>query len=61
MIAACITQCTFRLVSEFSLTLSLEHLFVVSHISVTRWPSDKVKENCETNLLCYAAVIKLYI
>ena len=33
---------------EFS--LSLDHVFVVSHISVKRWPSDKVKENCETNL-----------
>ena len=39
-----------RLVSQFSLTLSLGHLFVVSHISIIRWPSDKVKENFETNL-----------
>ena len=23
-----------------------------------RWPSDKVKENCETSLQCYAATIK---
>ena len=50
MIAACITQYTFRLVSQFSLTLSLGHLFVVSRISVKWWSSDKVKENCETNL-----------
>ena len=47
---SCITQCTFRLVSQFSLTLSLDHLFVVSDISIKRWPSDKVKDNCETNL-----------
>ena len=40
----------FMLVSKFSLSLSLGHLFVVSHISVKRWPSDKVKENCEINL-----------
>ena len=46
------SACTFRLSHK-----SLGHLFVVSHISVKRWPSDKVKENCETNLkvhtLCY--------
>ena len=35
---------------QFSLTLSLDHLFVASYISVKRWPSDKVKESCETNL-----------
>ena len=35
--------------SKFSLTLSLSHLFVVSRIA-KRWPSDKVKENFETNL-----------
>ena len=45
-----LTQCTFRLESQFSLTLSLGHLCVISYISVKRWPSDKVKENCETNL-----------
>ena len=38
------------LISQFSLTSSLGHLFVVLHISVKRWLSDKVKENCETNL-----------
>ena len=47
-----ITHCTSRLVLQFSLILSLGHLFAVSHISVKKWPivSDKVKENCETNL-----------
>ena len=60
---SCITQYTFRLISQFSLTLSHGHLFVVSHISVKRCPSDKVKENYKTNLkvrmLCYAAIIQL--
>ena len=27
----------------------------ITHLS-KRWPSDKVTENCKTNLLCYAAV-----
>ena len=53
---SCITQCTFRLVSKFSLTLSLGHLFVVLHISVKRWPSGKVKENFETNLKVHCAM-----
>ena len=39
-----------RYATKFSLALSLGHLFVVLHISVKRWPSDKVKENFETNL-----------
>ena len=47
---SCITQCTFKVVSQFSLTLSLGHLFLVSHISAPKWQSDKIKENCETNL-----------
>ena len=53
----------FRLVSQLCLTFSLGHLFVVSHVSAKRWPSDKAKENCETNLKVatwyYAAIIKL--
>ena len=40
----------FRLVSQFSLGLSLGQLFVASHISLKRWLSDKGKENCDTNL-----------
>ena len=36
--------------SQCPLTLSLGHLIVASHISVKRWPSDKVKENCEANV-----------
>ena len=49
-----ITQCIFRLVSQFSLTLSLGRLIVVLHISVKRRPSDKVKEHCETNLTVHS-------
>ena len=44
------------LVSQFSLTLLLAHLIVVPHISVKRWPSDKVEENCETNLNVHCAM-----
>ena len=47
---SCITQYTFRLVSQLSLTLSLGHLFIEMCETAKRWPSDKVKENCETNL-----------
>ena len=42
--------------SQFSLTLSLGHLFVASLISVKRGPTDKVKENCETNLKVHCVV-----
>ena len=35
---------------SFSLTLSLGHLFTEMCDTTKRWPSDKVKENCETNL-----------
>ena len=45
-----ITQCTFRLVSQFSLTLSLGHLFTEMCDSYYKKPSDKVNENCETSL-----------
>ena len=38
------------LVSQFSLTLSLGHLFTEMCETTKWWPSDKVKENCETNL-----------
>ena len=38
------------LVSKFSLTLSLGHLFTKMCDATKRWPNDKVKENCETNL-----------
>ena len=38
--------------------LSLDHLLVASHISVKRWPNDKVKGHCETkNSLCYRALL----
>ena len=47
---SCITQCTFRLVSQFSLTLLLGHLFTEMCETTKRWPSDKVKENCKTNI-----------
>ena len=43
------SQCTFRLVSQFSLTLSLGHLFTEMCDVTKRWPSDKVKENCKTS------------
>ena len=53
---SCITQCTFKLVwlSQCCLILSLGHLFVASITHLSKgWPSDKVRENCETNqLLC---------
>ena len=55
-----LTKYTFRLVLQFSLTLSLGHLFVASHISVKRWPSDKAKENCDTNLkVCCVMLLSL--
>ena len=50
MTDSCITQCTFRLVSKFSLTLSLDHLFTEISDTTKKWPSDNVKENFETNL-----------
>ena len=49
-VSSCITQCTFRLISRFSLTLSLGHLLIEMCDTTKRWPSDKVKENCEINL-----------
>ena len=50
----------FRLVSQFSFTLSLSHLFTEKCNTAKGWPSDKVKENCETNLKvhCVIQVIK---
>ena len=36
--------------SQFSLTLSLGQLFTEMCDTTKRWPSDKVKENFETNL-----------
>ena len=34
------------------MTISVGHApFVTSHISLKMWPSDKVKENCDTNLI----------
>ena len=57
---SCITQCTFRLVSQFSLTLSLGYLFTKMCETTKRWPSDKVKENCETNLkVCCVMQLRL--
>ena len=53
---SCITQCTFRLVSQFSLTLSPGHLFTEICETTKRWPSDKVKENCETNLKVHCVI-----
>ena len=41
---------TFWSFSEMSLSFSLGKPFAASHISVKGWPSDKVKENCETTL-----------
>ena len=38
------------IISKFSLTLSLGHLFALMRDTTKRWPSDKVKENFETNL-----------
>ena len=46
---SCIIQCTFRLISKISLTLSLCHLFVVSRISV-KGGQVIVNENFETDL-----------
>ena len=41
-----------RLVSKFPFAMSLGHApFVTSHISLKIWPSDKTKENCDTNLI----------
>ena len=51
MIAAYnITQCTFTLVLQVSLTLSLGHFFTEMCDTTKKWPSDKAKENCDTNL-----------
>ena len=46
----CITECTFRLVSQFSLTLSLGHLFIEVCDATTMWLGEKFKENYETYL-----------
>ena len=35
------------------LSLSLGHLFNEMHDGAKRWPSDKVKENCDTYLKIY--------
>ena len=47
----------FRLVSRFSWTLSLGHFVNEMYDAAKRWPSDKVKDNCETRLKvqCYSA------
>ena len=50
MIATEHTVATFRLVSQFSLILSLGYLYTEMCDTTKRLPSDKVKENCETNL-----------
>ena len=39
-----VIQCIFRLVSQFSLTLSLGNLFTETCHTAKRWPSDIVKE-----------------
>ena len=52
---SCITQCSFRLVSQFSLLLSLGLCNITK-----RQPSDKAKENCGTNLKVHC-VIQLQI
>ena len=54
---SCITQCTFRLVSQFSLNLSLGHLFPEMYDTTKRWSSNKVKENSATNLEVHCVVI----
>ena len=53
---SCITQCTFKLVSQFTLTLSLGHLFTEMCEPTKRWPSDKVEENCEINLKVHCVI-----
>ena len=45
-----------RLVSQFSLTLSLGHLFTKMCETTKRCPSDKVKENCKTNLKVHSVM-----
>ena len=47
---SCITECTFRLVSQFSLDLSLGHLVTDLCDTTKWWPSDKVNEIFNTNL-----------
>ena len=39
-----VIRCIFRLVSQFSLTLSLGNLFTEMCDTAKRWPSDIVKE-----------------
>ena len=53
---SCITQCTFRLVLQFSLTLPLVHIFTEMYEATKRWTSDKVKENCEANLTVHCVM-----
>ena len=53
--AICIIQCNWLVP-----TMSLGHLFTEMCDATKRWPSDKVKKHCETNLkvhcIIYAAL-----
>ena len=51
-----ITQCTFRLLSQFSLTLSLGHLFTEMCDAIKWWPSDKGKEIYEAYLKVHSVM-----
>ena len=44
------TQCTFRLFSQYPSTFLLGYLFTEMCNAAERGPSDKVKEHCESNL-----------
>ena len=46
----------FRLVSQYSLTLSLDHLFTQMCDTTKRLPSDKAKEHCEINLKVHSVM-----
>ena len=47
----------FQVSLTISLDLSLGHLSVISLVSVKRWPSGKVKENCEINLKVHCVML----
>ena len=52
-------QCTFRLVSQFSLTLSLDHLFIDMYDATKSDQVDKVKENSKISLKVHCASMQL--
>ena len=48
---------TFTLVSQRSLTLSLDHPYTDHDMNdAKKWPSDKVKEHCENNVDVHSVV-----